>query len=92
MESLGNKIHTARKKKEWTAKTFIVKLGIDLSTSYITQIELHGAVPAPEVVCRIAEVLGLDKKDLLKLAMESKKSTFSKLLDKKYERAVSKSF
>ena len=92
METLGYKIHIARKQKGLTAKELIKTLGIDLSTSYITQIELHGAIPAPEVICRIAEALDLDKKELIKLAIESKKSSFSVLLNKKYQRAVSKSF
>jgi transcriptional regulator with XRE-family HTH domain len=88
MESYGRMVQTARRKKEWTVKTFIDRLGGDLSSAYITKIEVHGEIPTPSLTYKIAEVLDLDATELVKAAKENKRRIFDELLERKYEEAV----
>ena len=88
MESFGYKVQAARKKKGWAVKTFIDRLDVELSPAYITKIEVHGEIPAPSLICKIAEILDLDRAALLEAAKENKMRTFEESLEKKYEQAV----
>jgi transcriptional regulator with XRE-family HTH domain len=88
MNSFGYKVQTARKKRGWTVRTFVERLGLALSSAYITKIEVHGEIPAPAVTCKIAEVLGIDEAELLEIAKEGKRRNFDEVLEKKYQQAI----
>lgn len=84
-------IRKARSDKALTVKEFIEQLkqlGADLSPSYITKIEVHGEIPQPDLVCKIAEILNLDQLTLLEAAKENKIRSYEQVLEKKYETAV----
>ncbi|MCL5875362.1 MAG: helix-turn-helix domain-containing protein [Candidatus Dependentiae bacterium] len=89
MEDFGKIVQSHRRQKNWAVRTFIDLLGEDLSPAYITKIEIHGEIPSPQLICKIAEVLGLDQQDLLAKAKEEKVKSFGALLDKKYQTAIS---
>lgn len=78
-------VQIARKKKEWTVKTFIKRLGDDLSPAYITKIEIHNEIPTPLLTLKIAEVLGIDKDTLVEAAKRERRRVFNEMLDRKYD-------
>lgn len=88
MESYGRMVQTARRKKEWTVKTLIERLGGDLSPAYITKIEVHGEIPTPSVTFKIAEVLEIDLMELVEAAKQNKRRLFDESLERKYEEVV----
>lgn len=81
MKSFGYKVQAARKQKGWTSKMFIERLGVDISPSYITKIEVHGEIPAPYLIGKIAEVLDLNQQELFELAREEKMRNY----DRRYQ-------
>lgn len=88
-KELGHLIQSLRKSKGWTVKEFIEKLGEQrVSPAYMTKIEVYGEIPSPELICRIADVLGGDQKKLIELAKEHKVTSFEKALEEKYQKAV----
>jgi transcriptional regulator with XRE-family HTH domain len=87
-KTFGEKIQAYRRGKGWTVKQFIEKLGNDLSPSYVTKIEVHGEIPSPELICKIADVFGIKEQELLEDAKEIKVQQFEDGLSKKYQRAV----
>ena len=87
-ESFGKFVQMHRKKKEWTVKEFIERLGSDVSPAYITKIEVHGEIPSPLFVCKIAEVFDLDTDELWARAKKDKVENFDRNLEKKYQHEV----
>lgn len=88
MESFGRIVQTARKNKGWAVRTFIERLGGELSPAYITKIEIHGEIPAPSLICKIAETLDINRDQLLEAAQENKVRMFQESLKRRYEEAV----
>jgi ribosome-binding protein aMBF1 (putative translation factor) len=86
----GQMVQVARRKKGWTVKTLIERLGHDLSPAYITKIEIHGEIPTPSLTCKIAEVLDIDLMTLVEAAKENKRRMFNEMLDRKWEEAFTK--
>lgn len=71
MKSYGSIIHSARRKKGWTLDQVASKIGSH--KGYISGIE-NGKVrpPSPKISGKLAKVLGLDAKDLLRRAWAEK--------------------
>ena len=84
----GEKIQAHRREKGWTVREFIERLGGELSPAYVTKIEVHGEIPSPELICKIAGVFGLKEQELLEAAKEIKVQLFEESLDKRYQKAV----
>lgn len=80
----GNIVQQRRKDKGFKIRDFIGQLGVDLSPSYITKIELHGEIPSPELICRIAKVLQIPHRDLWEIAKANKLQAISEALEAKY--------
>lgn len=78
-------IRDARLRLNLTSKELIYMLGRNYSASYLTKIESHGEIPAPEVVIRLAFALGLDEKMLLETAKKEKLEAYKQLLDRRYK-------
>ena len=83
-KTLGETIRSRRLQNGWTAKEFIKKLDEDLSPSYIAKIELHDEIPSPELLNKMAHVLGLSVERLVRLVKIDKIRRFKMSLDKKY--------
>ena len=92
-KSFGQIVQEKRKENGWNVKDFIEKLGVVskegrmISAPYITRIEVHGEIPTPEVIIRIAEVLNCNEEDMLKIARDNKVKTISQTLKRKYATA-----
>jgi len=91
--SFGQHVQALRKEKGWSVKQFIdeigdmSKRGQKISAPYITRIEVHGEIPTPEIIIRIAEVLGCNEEEMLEMARENKVSKISQSLEEKYKHA-----
>jgi len=91
-QSLGEIVRSFRKKNKLSAKQFIERLkeiGSTLSPAFITKLEVHGEVPSPDLICKLAEVIGHSPEELLKIARESKIQDYHNSLEKKYKDALS---
>ena len=93
-ESFGKIVHNHRKVKGLTIKEFLKALGnisnkgTELSPAYITKIEVYNEIPRFEVVCKIAEILGIDTKSFLELAKKSKIKRLEQNITSKFEIAT----
>ena len=87
VEKLGGLIRFYRKNKGWNVKQFIELLGGSVSPSFISQIEIYGAIPSPEVIFKIADVINWPPEKLLDLAKAEKLDKYKKSLDAKYSDA-----
>ena len=87
-ERLGELIRFHRKNKGWNVKQFIELLGGSVSPSFISQIEIYGAIPSPELICKIAGVINCLPKKLLDLAKAEKLDKYEKSLDANYTNAL----
>lgn len=87
-KTFGDIIQECRKQKGWTVREFIEKLGIDLSPAYITKIEIHGEIPSPELICRMADVFGLSEKRLWETAKSNKMESISETMEAKYQKVA----
>lgn len=89
--TFGEIVKKERNDRDWSVRDFITKLarlGAEVSPTYITKIEIHGEIPKPELICKIAELFTLDYTLLLDAAKKNKVRTFEQLLTKKYDNAV----
>jgi transcriptional regulator with XRE-family HTH domain len=67
MSALGDKLTEARNKRGWTLREVEQRTGIH--NAHISQIETGGIErPAPNILWTLAELYGLDYKELLRLA------------------------
>ncbi len=89
-KTFGEIIQDFRRKKGWSVRTFIEQLGLDVSQSYITRIEVHGEIPSPYFMGKVADALDLDFAEILKRAKVDKVKHFEESLEKKYQRAISR--
>lgn len=87
-QAFGEIIQYHRLKNGWTVKEFISKLDMTISPTYVTKIELHNEIPAPEVICAMALILKLDAKKLCAAALENKVQSFKDSLENKYKKAL----
>ena len=68
----GKMIKAARKKKNWTGYELLERIGGDFKIEDVTKIEVHGEIPDPWTIGRLAKELELDEKELLVAASENK--------------------
>ena len=83
-KTLGEIIRSRRLQKGWTAKELIKKLDEDLSPTYIAKIELHDEIPSPELLSKMADVLGLGLERLVRIVKRDKIKQFKIYINKKY--------
>jgi transcriptional regulator with XRE-family HTH domain len=86
--SFGALIQKLRRAKGWTVKQFIEKLEVDISPAYIARIELHGEIPSPELMIKIASVFDYNEAELWECAKNIKIKKFENSLERKYQQAV----
>ncbi len=85
--SFGELIQRLRREKDWTVREFIKKLGEKISPAYMTKIEVHGEIPKPDLICKIADVFKYDANELLECAKQHKVKKFSNTLEERYGKA-----
>jgi len=83
---LGKLIREFRTQRNiWTIKEFIQKLGLDISPGYITKIEMHGEIPTPFFLHKLAPLMNIELNHLLDRAREEKIEVYKKAIAEKYK-------
>lgn len=101
---MGNKtfsdaIYEARLKSQLTGKDIINKLiALDknpgkgnkkiFSRAYLCKIETQNEIPTPDMICMLAEILGLSAKELLSLAKATKIKQYDEKVSLVYHKAL----
>ena len=83
---LGAYIRQLREQQGHSVREFAALLG--KSAGYISRIEARGEIPAPELICRIAELLKGDLNEMLILAKNSQLARTEKEIDEKQASAL----
>lgn len=87
-ETFGKKVQEARNRLGISSKKFIEKLGVKISPSYITKIEIHDEIPSPHLILKIASALNIDSDELLKSAESQIIKRYNDKISKKFRGAV----
>ncbi|HEX4128948.1 MAG TPA: helix-turn-helix transcriptional regulator [Pirellulales bacterium] len=69
MSVLSERIRELREQKNLTVRRFADAL--EKTPGYISRVEGRGEIPSPELLCKMAKVLGAKPEELLELAKES---------------------
>lgn len=86
----GDIIRDHRLKRGWSQADFIANVGGDFSRSYLTKIELHGELPSPEMIMKLAHKLGIDKEYIAGVARKEFIDNYREKLDRIYTEAMAK--
>ena len=88
IKKFGQLISQARKQKELTARTVREKLqsehAIDISSCYLTKIEIHDEIPSPSVTIALSRILDIDLMLLVEAAKRREWEKFEKKLTRMY--------
>ena len=84
--TFAQRIRELRRGKGWSVYDLAGKLGVQ-SPGYISKIEARGEIPSPDMVIRLAEVLGADVEELIELAKGEKAKELTENVEKKYDHA-----
>ena len=81
--TFAHKIRELRNKKGWSVRD----LAKELSTTagYISKIEARGEIPSPEMIIRLAELLGVKPEVLIEIAKAEKAKEVSQAVKQKYD-------
>ena len=83
---LGERLRELRAELGDTVRGFAVRIG--KTPGYVSQIEVRGEIPAPDLLCRIADIHEINPEELLQLAKGDQVARTSKAIDKKHESAI----
>jgi len=83
---LGEYLRLLRTKSGESVRQFAKRLGV--SPGYISRIEGRGEVPSPELLLKIAGLLGGDIKELLRRAKETQLAQAEKQIDERHASAL----
>lgn len=86
MSTLSERLRQLRVHGGFTVRELAELLG--KTPGYISRIEGRGEVPSPELLCKIAEVYGLDPEPLFKLAKESQLERTERDISARYAKAL----
>jgi transcriptional regulator with XRE-family HTH domain len=78
-------IRTLRKKKKWSV--YDLAKEINRTPGYISKIEARGEIPSPDMILKLAEVLGTDAGKLVEVAKKEKSEEISEAVKEKYDNA-----
>lgn len=70
--AFGRYIRKMRIKRKWSSDEFRGVLQYAFSPAYLTKIELHGEIPSPEMVIKMARALQVHPNKLWQKAMSEK--------------------
>ncbi len=84
--TFAERIRELRRQKEWSVYNLAHELGVQ-SPGYVSKIEARGEIPSPEMVLKLAEVLGAEPEELIELAKKQKASELTKNVHRKYDDA-----
>lgn len=81
--SFAQKIRELRTKKGWSVYDLAEKIG--KTPGYISKIEARGEIPSPEMIIKLAELLGAKPEDLIEIAKAEKTKEVSQAVQQKYD-------
>lgn len=82
--TFAERIKELRKAKGWSVYDLAQKIGVK-SPGYVSRIEARGEVPSPDMVIKLAVILGADPEKLIDLAKRQKSSELIENVQKKYD-------
>ena len=85
--SFAHKIRELRNKKGWSVYDLAKKIG--KTPGYISKIEARGEIPSPEMIIKLAELLGAKPEDLIEIAKAEKAKEVSQAVQQKYDDGLS---
>jgi len=88
--TFGDLVKNFREENGLVGSEFIKKLGSDvkISLTYLSNIERKGEIPGPQVVLRIADLIRIDRKYLIQIAIREKIKAYEDRLDSRYQQAL----
>jgi transcriptional regulator with XRE-family HTH domain len=86
MNALGKKLRDLRKSSGYTVREFAAR--VHKSPGYISRIEARGEIPSAELLCELAQILGVDPSELLELAKRCQLEDTRRTIETKQEAAL----
>lgn len=88
--TFAHKIRELRKKKGWSVYDLASKLpnekkGKPMTAGYVSKIEARGEIPSPQMIIRLAELLGAKPEDLIEIAKAEKAKEVSQAVQQRYD-------
>lgn len=84
--TFARKIRELRNKKRWSVYQLAEAIG--KTPGYVSKIEARGEIPAPEMIIKLAEALGVKAEELTEIAKTEKSAELAENVRKKYDDAV----
>lgn len=76
-------VRQMRNKKSWSVYDLAEKIG--RTAGYVSKIEARGEIPSPDMIIKLAEVLGAKPEGLIELAKKEKSKEVSQAVQRKYD-------
>lgn len=90
--TFAHKINELRNKKGWSVYDLANKLlnekGKPMTAGYISKIEARGEIPSPQMIIKLAELLGAKPEDLIEIAKTVKAKEVSQAVQQKYDNGL----
>ena len=83
--TFAQKIRELRNAKDWSVYDLAGR--IEKTPGYISKIEARGEIPSPEMIIKLASVLGADTEQLLDVAKKEKGEKLKRNVERKYDEA-----
>jgi transcriptional regulator with XRE-family HTH domain len=84
--TFAERIRELRRLREWSVYDLARRLEVQ-SPGYVSKIEARGEIPSPEMVIKLAGVLGAEPEELIELAKEQKAKELTQNVHRKYDDA-----
>lgn len=81
--TFAHTIREFRNKKGWSVYDLAEKIG--KTPGYISKIEARGEIPSPQIIIKLAELLGAKPEDLIQIAKSEKAKEVSQAVQQKYD-------
>jgi len=81
--TFAHKIRELRNKKGWSVYDLASKL--HKTPGYISKIEARGEIPSPNVIIKLALLLGAEPEELIRIAKAIKAEEVSRAVERKYD-------
>lgn len=88
--TFAHKIRELRNKRGWSVYDLAGKLhnektGKPMTAGYVSKIEARGEIPSPQMIIKLAELLGAKPEDLIEIAKSEKTKEVSRAVKQKYD-------
>ena len=84
--NLARLVRDCRRKKGLSVKDLAEKMTV--TPGYISRIEVRGEIPSPDVIIKLAGVLGMDAEALVEAAKAEKVEQVSETVGRRFDEAI----